>query len=86
MIHPDMESFQIFCERQRPEKAYHWESASICACGQFAKRLKVDDWVHIGVGAEGVFWITANDLASRHPRTFGALADRVHRFRTGVAP
>ena len=85
MMHPNMEDFQRFCEAKPPERSYQWNDSDICACGQFATVLKVRNWTHIG-GLEGKFWQLANEIAGEYPRNFGALAQRVERYRRDRSP
>ena len=85
MMHPDMESFQIFCERKPADCTYDWLNGDICACGQFAKRVGVPNWQDQSAEPHS-FWDTINELARQTPHDFGTLAWRVARYRERFPP
>ena len=38
--------FVQWLERKDPNERYEWPRSEICACGQYAKEIGVNDWVN----------------------------------------
>jgi hypothetical protein len=79
MMQPDMKQFLDFVERQPPMRAYTYDMADICACGQFASSIGIHDgnWLNIDEHESFQFWRRADYLAGITPHDFGSLARRV---------
>lgn len=76
MTHPSMEEFLDFVSAKRPDESYIFDSHDGCACGQYAEKLGVVDWLDDDK-KDFDFWDTANQLAGIEPHNFGALASRL---------
>ena len=68
--------FLDFCKSKPPREEYHWDIASICACGQFFGNI---DWYPKERAIDNATGISLNCLAADGKWTFGALAKRVDR-------
>jgi hypothetical protein len=80
MIHPDMEMFLSFVSAKRPDESYMFDSFDNCACGQFAEKIGVVDWLDDRSSHAFDFWDTANQIAGITPHNFGALASRLREY------
>jgi hypothetical protein len=68
--------FVAFCEKKPAREFYYWDSARVCACGQF---FKDENWMHENRVIAMETGIDLDYIAGGQPRTFGALARRVHK-------
>jgi hypothetical protein len=75
MAGPTLEAFAEFCESKPADEGYSYLWTHACACGQFADSLNVSwlmPWLH-----NNPFWNKADNISSKFPHTFGALAWRL---------
>jgi len=78
MIHPSMEEFLSFVSAKRPDESYIFDNPDACACGQFAEKIGVLDW--LDDPRDRPFWNAANRLAGEGAYNFGRLASSVQEY------
>ena len=69
-MHPSLEGFADWLEKQSPEGAYNYDHCRNCASAQYHKSLGIEYDIEVSV-ARGL-----EDIAEAEPNTFGACARR----------
>ena len=83
---PTLPGFVAWLERKDPTERYHWPTAEICACGQYAKEIGVKSWLGSDEGwsklnrlARGAKTINDYETVDGSGWTFGQLLDRCRK-------